>query len=85
MKTRTKNIIEGTFGKMQKISNFLPKPEDIVLKKPVEKISLTLDVDTIDFFKRKARRSDTTYQDMIRLFIQKHVEAIVREKMTVDR
>jgi len=63
----------GTFGRMRKVDNFLPSTEELVLKKPTQMISLRLDTESIQFFKREAIRLNTSYQGMIRMLIQKYV------------
>ena len=75
MKKNIKNvkIVEGTFGRMQEIPNFLPKPEDLVFRQPGKKIDLFLKTETIEFFKRKASRLNTEYQTMIRAILEKYV------------
>ncbi len=69
------NIVRGTFGRMQKIDDFLPPPEKLVLKKPqTVKISLVLDQMSIDFFKSEAKRLKASYQNMIRNLLQEYVK-----------
>lgn len=54
-------------------THFLPSPDELVLKKPAKKVTLLLDADSIDFFKREAARLNTSYQGMIRKLLQKYV------------
>jgi len=53
--------------------DFLPSPDELVFKRPTKKITLLLDTDSINFFKREAARLNTSYQSMIRMLIQKYV------------
>jgi len=48
------------------IKDFLPRPEDLVLKEDNVKITLTLSKKSVDFFKHEAKKLDTPYQLMIR-------------------
>lgn len=64
------DVVEGTHGKMQRVDDFLPRPEDLVLKKAVapktKKITLVLDDITIAIFKEEAKKLNAAYQPMIR-------------------
>lgn len=61
-----KDLVEVSAG-------FLPRPDELVMKKPAKKVTLLLDEDSIDFFKREATRLKTSYQGMIRVLLQKYV------------
>jgi hypothetical protein len=41
------------------IKDFLPRPEDLVLKEDNVKITLTLSKKSVDFFKHEAKKLDT--------------------------
>ena len=60
------NQIQGTFGPMEPVEDFLPKPEDLVLKEDVVKVTMNLEKSSIDFFKSQAKQFGTSYQRMIR-------------------
>ena len=67
-------IVEGTFGKMKEVDDFLPSPEQLVLKEPETiKVTLALDKETIDFFKEKADELGAPYQRMIRNLLSEYV------------
>lgn len=48
------------------IRDFLPPPEQLILKEPTVKVTISLNKRTVDFFKSYARRSGAKYQKMIR-------------------
>ena len=48
------------------IHDFLPPPEELVLKEPTVKVTISLSKNTVDFFKFQARRHGAQYQKMIR-------------------
>ncbi|MBP9690633.1 CopG family transcriptional regulator [Candidatus Woesebacteria bacterium] len=50
----------------KRIKDFLPKPEDLILKEPTTKITITLDSASVDFFKKEATRLNSSYQRMMR-------------------
>ena len=51
---------------MERIKDFLPRPEQLALKEPTVKVTLSLSRGTVDFFKSSARRHGARYQQMIR-------------------
>jgi predicted DNA binding CopG/RHH family protein len=54
--------------------DFLPRPEELVFKKPIRKVTIALDQESIDFFKAEAQRLRVPYQRMIRMLVQEYVE-----------
>jgi len=75
MKNKINNkIIEGTFGKMKRVKDFLPRPSELVMKEPVKKITITLDTKSLDFFKEEAERLNTSYQRMIRNLLNEYTQ-----------
>lgn len=54
------------------IKDFLPKPEDLVLKEDNVKVTLSLSKKSIDFFKDEAKKLDTPYQGMIRNLLDQY-------------
>jgi hypothetical protein len=64
-----KNKIKYTdepMGKLKVVKDFLPKPEQLVLKEENVKITISLNKASVDFFKKKAKEQRTSYQKMIR-------------------
>lgn len=63
-------------GKLKVIKDFLPPPEQLVLKEENVKVTIALNKSSIEFFKREAQRYHTSYQKMIRrlidLYASKH-------------
>jgi predicted DNA binding CopG/RHH family protein len=68
MKNRIKYTDEP-MGKLTLINDFLPKPEQLVLKEENVKITISLNRSSVDFFKQKAKEYHTSYQKMIRRLI----------------
>lgn len=52
---------------------FLPSPEDLVLYYPTKKITLTLTAQTLEFFKKEAKKHQVPYQKMIRNLLDLYV------------
>jgi predicted DNA binding CopG/RHH family protein len=51
---------------MEVVEDFLPPPEELVLKQDTVKVTMGLSRATIEFFKGQARENHTQYQKMIR-------------------
>jgi predicted DNA binding CopG/RHH family protein len=71
MKSRIKYTDEP-LGKLKVIRDFLPPPEQLVLKENKVKITISLSRSSIDFFKEEAKRNRTSYQKMIRRVIDSY-------------
>jgi predicted DNA binding CopG/RHH family protein len=56
-------------GELRIIKDFLPRPEQLVLKEENVKITISLNKSSIEFFKKKAKEQHTSYQKMIRRLI----------------
>ena len=63
---------KGEIGKFKIIENFLPKPEDIVLKTRPVKVTIDLTQSSIDFFKNLAELHHTPYQQIIRNLLDQY-------------
>lgn len=73
MKKKKVKYTEEPIGKIKIVDDFLPKPQDLVLKKEkVEKITLSLTKSSVDFFKSEAKKHHTHYQTMIRALIDRY-------------
>lgn len=68
MKSKIK-YTEQPIGKLKVIKDFLPAPEQLVLKEENVKVTIALNKSSIEFFKREAQRYHTSYQKMIRRLI----------------
>ncbi|MBI5189707.1 MAG: CopG family transcriptional regulator [Nitrospirae bacterium] len=53
-------------GKLKVINDFLPPPEQLVLKEDNVKVTIALKKSSVEFFKKTAREQHTSYQKMIR-------------------
>ena len=55
------------------ISDFLPSPENLVLREKKRRVTLTLTEKSLDFFKEAAKKHKASYQAMIRRLIDYYV------------
>ncbi len=56
-------------GKVKVISDFLPPPDQLVLKEDNIKVTIALKKSSVEFFKKEARKQHTSYQKMIRQLV----------------
>lgn len=55
------------------VSDFLPRPEELVLREKKTRVTLTLTKNSLDFFKKAAKKHKAPYQAMIRRLIDYYV------------
>ena len=55
------------------ISDFLPRPENLILNEKKKRVTLTLTQNSLDFFKSTAKKHRASYQGMIRRLIDYYV------------
>ncbi len=60
-------------GEIRRVEDFLPPPEFLVFKKKTEKITLELTDESVQFFKKEAKKYHTQYQKMIRNLLDHYV------------
>ncbi len=68
MKNKIK-YTEEPMGKLKVIKDFLPPPDQLVLKEENVKITIALNKSSIEFFKKEAKKHHTSYQKMIRRIV----------------
>lgn len=60
---------EEPMGDLRVVKDFLPPPDQLVLKEENVKVTIALRKSSIDFFKEEAQKHHTSYQKMIRQVI----------------
>ncbi|WP_462329166.1 BrnA antitoxin family protein [Thiohalocapsa halophila] len=60
-------------GDLEIIPDFLPSPDELVLKQQQTKVTISLSTETVDFFKAAAKRHNTPYQKLIRQLLDEYV------------
>ncbi|MCX5798122.1 MAG: CopG family transcriptional regulator [Proteobacteria bacterium] len=65
MKNKTRYTDEP-MGELRVVKDFLPPPDQLVLKEDNVKVTISLKKSSIDFFKQQAKENRTSYQKMIR-------------------
>jgi len=68
-------------GDVKVIRDFLPPPEELVLRDEGVKITISLSKRSIEFFKSEAKKHDTQYQRMIRRLLDAYAEKFTQPKI----
>jgi predicted DNA binding CopG/RHH family protein len=68
MKSKIK-YTEEPMGELRIIKDFLPPPDQLVLREENVKVTISLKKSSIEFFKEQAKKHHTSYQRMIRQVI----------------
>ena len=55
------------------IDDFLPSPENLILREKKKRVTLTLTEKSLDFFRSAAKKHGASYQAMIRRLIDYYV------------
>jgi len=71
MKSKIKYTDEP-MGILRVMNDFLPPPEQLVLKEDNVKVTIALKKTSIEFFKKEAKKHHTSYQKMIRQLIDRY-------------
>ena len=80
MKKKTKKFDpDMPIGKLTRIPNFLPPPDQLVPPGQVVKITISLDQESLLFFKKTAEKLGTKYQRMIREVLKRYAQAYGRK------
>ena len=67
--------IRQALAAAQQISDFLPPPEQLILKEETKKITIVLSQKSVGFFKEKSKAARVPYQQMIRKVLDSYTEA----------
>lgn len=58
--------------KVEIVDDFLPKPEELIVKEDNVKVTLNLSRSSIDFFKKIAQKNGSQYQRVIRKLLDSY-------------
>jgi predicted DNA binding CopG/RHH family protein len=72
MKRRIKYTDEP-MGELRVVKDFLPTPEQLVVKEENVKVTISLNKSSVEFFKKAAQEYHISYQKMIRRLIDWYV------------
>ena len=71
MKTKIK-YTEEPMGELKIIKDFLPSPDQLVLKEENVKVTISLKKSSVAFFKEQAKKYNIPYQKMIREVVDRY-------------
>ncbi len=74
MTKKTVKYTKGEIGKVKVVADFLPSPEELVLRENNVKITLSLSRRSVAFFKREAQKRRVPYQRMIRALVDSYAD-----------
>lgn len=69
---RIRGYTDEPIGPIRIIENFLPPPDQLILKEDGVKVTISLSKRSVDFFKKHAKRSKIPYQRMIRRVLDEY-------------
>lgn len=78
MKRKTKYTDEP-MGDPKVVEDFLPAPDQLVLKEEKVKVTIALNKSSIEFFKKEAEKQNISYQQMIRKVIDLYASHYKKE------
>ncbi len=61
-------------GELRPVRDFLPPPDQLVMRDDSVKVTLTLSRSSVEFFKREAKRNRVPYQRMIRALVDEYTQ-----------
>jgi len=70
---RFRGYTDEPLGRIKIIKDFLPPPDQLILKEDGVKVTISLSQKSVDFFKTHAKKSNTSYQRMIRRLLDEYV------------
>ena len=74
MKNKPVKYTEGEIGQLRVVKDFLPPPDELVLREENVKVTLSLSQRSVAFFKREAKKRRVPYQRMIRSLVDMYAE-----------
>ena len=84
MKQKTKysdapSDISDAIEKSNRVTDFLPPPEELIRREENVKITIHLSKQSVDFFKQKATDLGVPYQSMIKQVLDHYTEAYTKK------
>ena len=64
---------DESIGEIRLVPDFLPSPEELVLKQAQTKVTISLSSESVAYFKEAAKKHHTQYQKMIRQLLDEYV------------
>lgn len=71
---RTRKYTNEPLGRLEVVEDFLPPPDQLVLKDDGVKVTISLSRKSVEFFKAHAAASKVPYQRMIRKVLDSYAD-----------
>ncbi|NJD30891.1 MAG: hypothetical protein FIB04_03310 [Gammaproteobacteria bacterium] len=71
---RARKYTNEPLGRLEVVDDFLPPPDQLVLKEDGVKVTISLSRKSVDFFKAHAAASKVPYQRMIRTLLDSYAD-----------
>jgi hypothetical protein len=71
---RTRKYSNEPPGRVRVVADFLPPPQELVLKEDGVKVTIALSRRSVDFFKARAADANVPYQKMIRALLDRYAD-----------
>lgn len=72
MKRKINKDTNMPIGKLTRVDDFLPPPEELVVPQDTVKVTISLSKSSVDFFKKQASMHHIKYQRMIRQLLDRY-------------
>ena len=72
MKKQNLTDLDQPIGKLHRIPDFLPPPEELFPKRDAIKVTLVVDKESVEFFRYEAHERGMKYQRMIREVLREY-------------
>ena len=79
---RSAKYTNEPLGRLEVVEDFLPRPEQLVLREDGVKVTLSLSKRSVEFFKAHAARSKVPYQKMIRSLVDSYATQYAERPLT---
>lgn len=79
---RIPRYTDEKLGRIEVVDDFLPPPDQLVLKEKGVKVTISLSKRSVDFFKVHAARSRVPYQKMIRNLLDNYADKYAERPLT---
>ncbi len=79
---RIPKYTDEPLGRLEVVDDFLPPPDQLVLKEDGVKVTISLSKKSVDFFKAHAARSKVPYQRMIRSLLDTYADRHMARSLT---
>jgi len=66
------NYTDEPMGQLRAVNDFLPTPEQLIVKEEDVKVTISLNESSVEFLKKGAQEHHTSYQKMIRRLIDRY-------------